>query len=82
MNRFILASALVAASAFGAFAQEAPVQLSSAIQSQILTMVPTADLASLTSVQYAQLVSLFSNSENLSAGSNPRGAIKAILTAQ
>jgi len=82
MKRIILASALVAASAFGAMAQEAPVALSSAITSQILTMVPNADLSNLSNAQYAQLVTLFSNSENLSAGSNPSGAVKAILGAQ
>lgn len=82
MKSFVLASALVAASAFGAFAQEAPVPLSSAITSQILTLVPDADLSSLTNAQYAQLVSLFSSSENLSAGANPTGAIKAIIGAQ
>jgi hypothetical protein len=82
MKSFVLATALVAATAVGAFAQEAPVALSSAITSQILTMVPDADLSNLTNVQYAQLVSLFSNSENLSSGANPSGAIKAILGAQ
>ena len=82
MKRIVLATALVAASAFGAMAQEAPMMLSSAIQSQIMTMVPGADLSNLTNVQYAQLVSLFSNSDNLSAGSNPKGAVEAILGAQ
>jgi hypothetical protein len=82
MKRIILATALVAASAFGAVAQEAPVALSSAIQSQILTLVPDADLSNLTNVQYAQLVSLFSNSDNLGSGNNPAGSIKVILGAQ
>jgi hypothetical protein len=82
MQRFILASALVAASALGAVAQEAPVALSAAITSQILSMVPDADLSNLTNAQYAQIVSLFSNSENLSSGANPAGAVKAILGAQ
>jgi hypothetical protein len=82
MKSFVLASALVAASAVGAFAQEAPVALSSAISAQILTLVPDADLSTLSNAQYAQLVSLFSNSENLSAGSNPTGAIQVILGAQ
>jgi hypothetical protein len=82
MKRIVLATALIAASAFGAVAQEAPVMLSSAIQSQILTLVPSADLSGLSNVQYAQLVTLFSNSENLSAGSNPAGAVEAILGAQ
>lgn len=82
MKSFILASALIAAAATGAVAQTAPVALSSAIESQILTMVPGADLSNLTTAQYAQIVSLFSNSEDLSAGSNPAGAVKAILNAQ
>ena len=82
MKHFILASALIAAAATGAVAQTAPVALSSAIESQILNMVPGADLSNLTNAQYAQLVSLFSNSDDLSAGSNPTGAVKAILNAQ
>jgi hypothetical protein len=82
MKNVVLSIALVAASSIGAFAQEAPVALSSAITSQILTMVPDADLSNLTNAQYAQFVSLFSNEENLSAGSDPQGAVKAILRAQ
>ncbi len=82
MKRFILASALIAAAATGAVAQTAPVMLSSAIQSQIMTWIPGADLSNLTNAQYAQIVSLFSNSDDLSAGSNPSGAVKAILNAQ
>jgi hypothetical protein len=82
MKSFILASALIAAAATGAVAQTAPVALSSAIVSQIQTMVPGADLSNLSNAQYAQFVSLFSNSEDLSAGNNPVGAVKAILNAQ
>jgi hypothetical protein len=82
MKSLVLASALVAASALGAIAQEAPVALSAAITSQIMSLVPDADLSGLTNAQYAQLVTLFSNSENLSAGANPAGAIKAIIGAQ
>jgi hypothetical protein len=82
MKRFILASALIAAAATGAVAQTAPVALSSAIQSQIQTWVPGADLSALSTAQYAQIVSLFSSSDNLSAGSNPSGAVKVILNAQ
>ena len=82
MKRIALVAALVAASATGSFAQEAPVALSSAIQSQILTWIPNADLSNLTNVQYAQIVSLFSGSGNLSAGNDPVGQIKVILNAQ
>ena len=82
MKRIALVAALVAVSATGAFAQQAPVQLSAAIQSQILSWIPDADLSNLTNAQYAQIVSLFSNSANLSAGENPAGAVKAILNAQ
>ena len=82
MKHIVLAAALVAASAVGAFAQTAPVMLSSAIQSQIQTLVPGADLSNLSNAQYAQLTTLFSNSDNLSAGSNPAGAVAAILGAQ
>lgn len=80
MKSFALVTALVAATATGAFAQQAPVQLSSAIQSQILAWIPDADLSNLTNSQYAQIVSLFANSDNLGAGENPAGAVKAILT--
>jgi hypothetical protein len=82
MNRIILATALVTISSVGAFAQTAPVMLSSAIASQIMTMVPGADLSNLTTSQYARFVSLFSSVENLRAGSNPVGAVKVILNAQ
>ncbi len=82
MKRIVLASALVVAAVSGAFAQQASVQLSSAIQSQILTWIPDAELSNLTTAQYAQIVSLFSNSANLSTGENPAGAVKAILNAQ
>ena len=80
MKSFALVTALVAATATGAFAQQAPVQLSSAIQSQILAWIPNADLSNLTNSQYAQIVSLFANSDNLRAGDDPAGAVKAILS--
>ncbi len=82
MKRIILASALIAASALGANAQQASLPLSAAIQAQVLTMVPTADLSNLSNAQYAQLVTLFSDSKNLRAGENPVGAVKVILNAQ
>ncbi|NHB76718.1 hypothetical protein [Rhodobacter calidifons] len=82
MKSFALVTAMVAATATGAFAQQAPVQLSSAIQSQILAWLPGTDLSDLTNSQYAQIVSLFANSDNLGAGEDPAGAVKAILTAQ
>ena len=82
MKSFVLATALVAVSSFGAFAQTSPVALSSAIQSQITTMVPGADLTNLTTAQYARIVSLFSSSDNLRAGNDPAGQIKVILGAQ
>jgi hypothetical protein len=82
MKRIVLATALVALSAFGAAAQDVSIPLSAALQSQILTLVPSADLSGLTNAQYAQLVTLFSNSDNVGAGENPAGAVKAILNAQ
>ena len=82
MKHFILASALIAAAATGAVAQTAPVALSSAIESQIMTMVPGADLSNLTNSQYARLVTLFSSAENLRTGNDPVGAVKVILNAQ
>ena len=82
MKAIVLASALVAATAFGAVAQEAPVALSSAISSQILTLVPSADLSSLTNSQYAQLVSFFADSENLRTRAGAAQQISVILGAQ
>ena len=80
MKRIVLATALVAAAATGAFAQQAPVQLSAALQSEILTVLPSADLSSLSTVQYAQLVSVFDNSENTRTASDVAQGVKAILT--
>jgi hypothetical protein len=82
MKRIVLASALVAASAFSAVAQGTPVALSASITSQVMALVPDADLSNLTNAQYAQLVTMFSDSKNLSAGENPAGAVKAIINAQ
>jgi hypothetical protein len=82
MKRFILVSALIAAAATGAVAQTSPVALSSAIESQVLTWVPGADLSNLTTSQYARLVTLFSSSENLRTGNDPVGQVKVILNAQ
>lgn len=82
MKRIVLATALIAASSIGAFAQTAPVELSSSVQSQIMWLVPGAGLSNLTASQYAQIVSLFPTSDNLSLGSNPSRQIKAILGAQ
>ncbi|MBP9048068.1 MAG: hypothetical protein WAT35_10920 [Tabrizicola sp.] len=82
MKRIVLATALVAASAFGAMAQEAPMMLSSAIQSQIMAKVPGVDLSNLTSSQYDRLVVLFSNPDDLRPGSDLTGSVKAILNAQ
>lgn len=82
MKKFILVSALIAATATGAVAQTAAVALSSAIQAQILAWVPEADLGSLTTMQYAQIVSLFATSDNLRAGNDPSGQVKVILGVQ
>lgn len=82
MKNLVLATAMIATSTVGAFAQTAPVALSSAIESQIMTMVPGADLANLSNSQYARLVSLFASSDNLRAGNDPTGQIKAVLGAQ
>lgn len=80
MKRIALITALVAATASGAFAQQAPMQLSSAIQSEVLSLVPSADLSNLTSKQYSRLVTLFSNTDDLRPGNDLTGSVKAILT--
>ena len=82
MKRIALVAALVSATAPGAFAQQAPVQLSSAIQSEILALIPTADLSNLTNSQYAQLVSFFADSENTRTASDTAQGVKVILNAQ
>ena len=82
MKRILLATAIVATTAAGAFAQSTPVMLTSAIEAQVMTYVPGADLSNLTTSQYARLVSLFASSDNLRAGENPTGAVKVILNAQ
>lgn len=82
MKRIVLATALVAVSALGAMAQEAPMALSSVIQSQVMIRVPGADLSNLTSAQYARLVTLFSNPDDLRPGNDLTGSVKAILNAQ
>lgn len=80
MKRIALVAAVVVTAASGAFAQQATVPLSSAIQSQIAARVPGADLSNLTSKQYARLVALFSNSDDLRPGNDLTGAVTAILT--
>lgn len=82
MKRFVLAATLIAASVTGAFAQTSSVALSSSIESQILAWVPGADLSNLTTMQYAQIVTLFANSDNLRTGNDPVGQVKVILNAQ
>lgn len=79
MKSFALASALVALTAVGSFAQQAPVMLPSSISSQILTVVPDADLSALTNSQYAQIVSFFADSENTRTASGTASGVKAIL---
>jgi hypothetical protein len=80
MKRIALIAALASVTATGAFAQQAPVALSSAIQSQIAMLVPGADLSSLTNAQYAQLVTFFADSENLRTASGTAQGVKAILS--
>jgi xanthine/uracil permease len=80
MKSIVLVTALVAATAGTAFAQQAPVALSSAIQAEIRAVLPDADLSNLTNAQYAQLVSFFSNSENTRTPSDISQGVEAILT--
>lgn len=80
MKSFALASALVALTAVGSFAQQVPVALPSSITSQILTVLPGADLSNLTNSQYAQIVTFFADSENTRTASGTAQGVKAILT--
>ena len=79
MKSFALASALVALSAVGSFAQQAPVALPSSIASEILTVLPGADLSSLTNSQYAQIVTFFADTENTNTAAGTAQGVKAIL---
>lgn len=80
MKRIAIVAALLATTASGAFAQQVAVPLSSAIQSEILAVLPNADLSSLTNVQYAQIVSFFADSENTRTPSDISGGVEAILS--
>ena len=82
MKRFILASALVAASAFGAAAQDVSVALSSTVQAKVLELAPGVDLANLTASQYARLTELVMNADNLKPGNHPKNQIDVIIGAQ
>jgi hypothetical protein len=79
MKTIALASALVAFSAIGSFAQQAPVALPSSIASEILTVLPGADLSSLTNSQYAQIVTFFADTENTNTASGTAQGVQAIL---
>lgn len=82
MRKFLLTSALIVTTATGAIAQTSPVALTSAVQAQIMAWVPNADLNNLTTSQYARIVYLFANSDNLRVGNDPVGQVKVILSAQ
>jgi hypothetical protein len=79
MKSFALATALVALTAATSYAQQAPVALPSSVASQILTVLPGADLANLTNSQYAQIVTFFADSENTRTASGTAQGIKVIL---
>ena len=80
MKSFAFATALVALSAVGSFAQQAPVALPASITAEILTVLPGADLSSLTNSQYAQIVTFFADSENTNTASGTAQGVKAILS--
>lgn len=82
MKRIALVAALAAVTATGAFAQQAPVQLSSAIQSEIMSLIPGVDLSSLTNSQYAELVTFFADTENTNTAAGTAQGVRAILNAQ
>ncbi|WP_374372396.1 hypothetical protein [Tabrizicola sp.] len=82
MKHLILASALVAASAFGAAAQDASITLSSVVQTKILELAPGADLTNLTAAQYARLTQVVTNPDNLKPSNDPKGQIETIIGAQ
>lgn len=82
MKRIVLATALVAVSAVGAFAQQAPVALPSSIAAQVTAVLPGVDLSNLTNAQYAQLVTFFGKSENVRTASDISQGVKVIMNAQ
>lgn len=79
MKKIILATVIALSAGTSAFAAGT---ISSAMAYEVNLLVPGADLTNLTPSQSARLISLFSNSDNLSAGENPAGQIKVILGAQ
>jgi hypothetical protein len=79
MKRLLASVAVVLVSTAASFADTGYNQVTSNIASQVQALVPGADLSNLSTAQYAQLVSLFSNSDNYGAGEDPAGQIKAIL---
>jgi hypothetical protein len=81
MKHIVLASALLLASVSGAFAGKASAELSSSVKTQILQLVPDADLSNLTTSQYVRLELFFGNSANLRAGEDPAQRVKVILAA-
>lgn len=82
MKSIALATALVAFSAVGSFAQQAPVALPSSIASQVMAVLPGVDLSSLTNAQYAELVTFFGNNENTRTAADVSQGVKVILNAQ
>lgn len=78
MKKFLLASTVAIAALTTGFAATAQ-SLSENTRLEIMQLVPDADLTGLTSVQEAQLMSLFSTSGRDSNGDDPAGAVKAIL---
>lgn len=81
MKRFIIATALTLAAASSAMATPSSYNttLPSTMQFDIRTLVPNADLSNLTISQVGQFYGLFASSDNLGAGDNPAGAVRAIL---
>ena len=83
MKRFIIATALTLAAASSAMATTygatSATGLPATKQVEIRALVPNADLSNLSVSQLARFNDLFSNSDNLRAGENPAGAIRAIL---
>ncbi|MES2844281.1 MAG: hypothetical protein V4747_04565 [Pseudomonadota bacterium] len=83
MKRILLATALTIATVASASAMTmTPTGLSSNVVSEIQRLVPGADLTNISTAQLAEINGLFANSDNLNAGNNPRGALKAILNQQ
>jgi hypothetical protein len=79
MKRILLLTVLVLAAGTAAYADSRSGSLDAGVALEVSRLMPGADLSNLTPQQVTALENLFADSENLSSGSNPKGAVGVIL---